>query len=212
MDAVLKWLNDNQGAIYGVSAAVLVLVVYLQLRLGRRSMKQDHERRKKQATLDFYAQVMKNVDSDRRTISAKYGQGKISTAEARKLYDAASSLDGPKQEDHEDYVEVGVAIRNYLNALEWVAVGVALGIHDEDVLKRLAFARFNEHVLKQFPDYIAELRKGSSKPYGEALFLADAWKDKPPDPGRGGPGAIELGLLRRISAWLAKFFDRHARA
>ncbi|MCZ6505900.1 MAG: hypothetical protein O6834_07985, partial [Actinobacteria bacterium] len=110
-----EWLGTNQGAVTAVAAVFLVLVVYLQLRLGRRAFKRGDERVKKQSTLEFYAYVMDSVIDERRLISGKYGKDKISGTEARKLYDAVYKTE--KYNTDDAMVEMGMAVRNYLNAL-----------------------------------------------------------------------------------------------
>lgn len=203
-----EWLEANQGAITAAAAVLLLLVVYFQLRMGRRAFKKGDERVKKQSTLEFYASVMDSVVEDRRLISAKYGKDKIGSTEARKLYDAAYKTEQDNIDDKT--VDLSMAVRNYLNALERLAVGVFLNVYDVDILKRLAFAHFH-YVRTQFPAYIAEVQKELDLVHEEAKRLADEWKDNPPESGWGGEGALGLTLRQKAARRLRDYFAKMLR-
>lgn len=173
----------------------LVLVVVRQVRIAKTALGRqlnaardevelDHDRRKKQATLEFFRNVMIDIQPSRDVITQAYGTDEIPEDESVAFHKAATGAGGEK-DDH----AMGSAIRTYLNGLEKLAVGANLGVFDEDVLRRLAEYRFVS-ARSQFRYYLVEAKsKGSSKVYKEFTGMAHAWET--PESNIGGPGALD---------------------
>ncbi|MEX2251719.1 MAG: DUF4760 domain-containing protein [Acidimicrobiia bacterium] len=156
-----------------------------QLTAARTESKHDHDRRKKQATMDYYRVVMEDIQPSRDQITEMFGTGEIPKPTADRFHQAATQEGGEPQDN-----EIGSAIRTYLNGLEKLAVGTNLGVFDEDVLRRLAKYRFI-NALSQFRYYLAEAcnTDQTKDVYKEFKEMAHRWAT--PDPNVGGPGAID---------------------
>ena len=112
---------------------ILLLAAVWQLRaLGKQvghastATNQDHERRRKQATIDFYASTLQKR-SEFRTI-LPYDR------------DSASILNLLEQANSENN-QLGKAITEYLNLFELLATGVRTDVFDFSVIERAAGGR-----------------------------------------------------------------------
>lgn len=184
-----------------VASVALVVVVVLQVRRASRDVlvqvaaakeavgrqindarqlaQADHDRRKKQSTLEFYRLVMTDNEANRDLITNVHGTEPIEKTVAEKYHKAATASGG-LGEDH----QMGSAIRAYLNGLERLAVGANLEIFDLQVLEVLAKYRFVS-ALKQFEHYIevASATHQTKNIYREFRGVAHSWAS--PDSGVG---------------------------
>lgn len=101
-------------AIIGTVAAVY------NIRLVAQTFKADHERRKKQATIEYAGQILREA---RFKLDARYRSRILTNEELAKLIDTP-----------EDYAEW----RNALGVFEHLAVGVNAGVYDKDILYRMS--------------------------------------------------------------------------
>lgn len=111
----------NYTELITITAAILgtVAAVY-NIRLVAQTFKADHERRKKQATIEYVGQILREA---RFTIDARYRSRILTNEELSKLIDTP-----------EDYAKW----RNALGVFEHLAVGVSAGVYDKDILYRMS--------------------------------------------------------------------------
>ena len=122
---------------------VLLLVLVQQVREARRTREADHERRSKQATIEYYSGLRDAQEEIRALVDTQLGTDTLSEAEVVALLD---SQDG----------STARALRLYLSRLEWLAADANSRVYDRAVLRRLAgtrivwdFHRFRNYTLLQ---------------------------------------------------------------
>ncbi|MDR2513682.1 MAG: DUF4760 domain-containing protein [Christensenellaceae bacterium] len=102
-----------------VGAVIAAVGVWVAVR----TMKADHERRKKQSTIEFYQEITSLTMPLREDINAIFGQNA-----------AVNPADAQLQKD----VELQKAIARYLSTMERLAVGINAGVYDRDLYMRCA--------------------------------------------------------------------------
>ncbi|MCP4304816.1 MAG: DUF4760 domain-containing protein [bacterium] len=186
------WLVANRLAILSGAAIASVIVnlgllsvVLVQLGAMKRDSRKDHARRRSEATLFFWNELMEAQKKPRSLITQKYGEAQISEDEAKRLLHAASHPGGD-----DDDMKMGHLIRGYLNCLERLATGVHLNIFDEATLKRVGKYRFT-HSNNQFRHFInlTNHRTGRKDVYTEFTSLATSWSAETDL--RGGDGSLD---------------------
>lgn len=103
-------------------------IALFQAYQARKTFRADHERRKKQATLDAWDAVRTRCAPELALLWETYRSSPtLNEKDAQRLYAAEGERNA-----------VRVALQQYLNSLERVAVGARLGIYDLDVLDEIA--------------------------------------------------------------------------
>jgi Domain of unknown function (DUF4760) len=110
---------------------VLLAVVFAQLRSDKASKSLDHERRCKEATFHYWQGLQESALAARRLLTQHYGSDEMTSAEAAKLVLAANGAVG---DERDRYSEVLYGLREYLNGLERLALGIEMSIFDLDVI------------------------------------------------------------------------------
>lgn len=148
--------------------AVLVFLVFVQVRAAKKSLVADHERTRKQATLaHFMALNQRNLERMRLLASELGRDEPIPIARVRELHRRDT-----EEKDLRD------AIRAFLNDLEYLAVGTNLGILDADVLDHLANTSIRDAADK-YQYWIAEARaRGSPTMYSHLVALAEDFEGR----------------------------------
>ncbi len=140
-----------------VSLASLALV-YLRFRA-------DHERQKKQATIEFVASLRSEQTDAREMLLKHLGNDVIST-------DKALELRKGDKAGEETAVTIVRTIRFYLNGLEYMAVGVNAGVYDRELVRRLMGYSLKK-TWSRYGDYIGAVRnEGNENTYRELERLA----------------------------------------
>ena len=153
-----------------VSISVGVIIAIWQLFLGKRSFNADHERRKKQATIEHYSRICNEFREALKRINAKFPDDKV--VKIHNPVDDKDMLDD---------------VATYLSHMEKFAIGINTNIYDFDVFKRMSgvwavryYDRFKEAI-----EYL-RMRPYSQKAYMnyEDLIskLRDSQKDEVPKP------------------------------
>jgi len=106
-----------------IIAMVAALIAIKQLRLMRESIKADHERRKKQATVEFCRSIRNECAGFMKQINEKFPKGKI--------------FNVCDVENDEAILNI---IREYLSRMEMLSVGINIGIYDIATFDRMAGA------------------------------------------------------------------------
>ncbi len=139
--------------------ACLLVFVGLQLRSSNRANREDHDRRKKQATVDFWVQTLERRHAIvQQLTSDRNGQG-------LKKY--------LKHLGHEDNAEVRT-VHRFLSLYELLAAAANTDVFDLEVLSRIA----GRHVIATADTYrawILERREQRESPrmFSDLLELAD---------------------------------------
>lgn len=153
-------------------AAASVAVVAARLSTAIKTMKADHERRKKLATIEHVREVRPRWEASRAWLEGRF-QGE------RLTQDGVQEVDkDPKAREN---------IRSLLALLEHLAVGVNTGVFDRDLLYRMS-ASTTIRIYDQLRPYIK--RRQQENPYAYVEFedmvtLFQEYKRTKPDP-RGG--------------------------
>lgn len=147
--------------------AVLVLLVFVQIRETKKTLVADHDRTRKQATLTHFMALNERNLEHLRLLANELGRDEpMPIARVREL-------------QRRDAVEKDLrdAIRALLNDLEYIAVGTNLGILDVDVLDHLANTSIRDAADK-YQHWIGEARKGSPTLYGHLKTLAKDFEER----------------------------------
>lgn len=125
----------------GALGANLVTVGVLAWQAGimRKSMVADHERRRKQATVEFVTRIRKEYHPLQRSLVAQFGRNHIINM---------SDVDEGLRDK----------IRELLPIVEHLAVGVNVGVYDLDILERMSGSYFLRLHATLSP-YIDEVRR-----------------------------------------------------
>jgi len=155
----IKDLTEIAICITPIIAMVAAYIAIKQLRLMKESVKADHERRKKQATIEFYRSIKNECTGFMKQINEKFPKGKVINVC-----------------DVENDRAILNIIREYLSRIEVLSVGINIGIYDIATFDRIAgestiksFKRFkviidfrrktsgNSHLYEDFEKFISEL-------------------------------------------------------
>jgi hypothetical protein len=98
-----------------------VIIAIWQLFDMKKSFKADHERRKKQATIEFYGEISEKFRESLKQIDEEFPNGEIINVSAVETDSAAQG-----------------AIKNYLSHMEDFSVGINTGIYDIYIFDRMA--------------------------------------------------------------------------
>lgn len=136
-----------------VNGFVLFAILW-QARTMQRGFFADHERRKKQSTIEYVNSIRGVYNPILIKIKKKYGKDHI------------INLSEMEQEDKDD-------IRQLLSIVEHLAVGVHVGVYDISVLGRMSRGYFlNMH--KTLAPYIEEAQRNRPTNYCEFVRLCNA--------------------------------------
>ncbi|WP_458458102.1 DUF4760 domain-containing protein [Pseudobutyrivibrio sp.] len=111
-----------------IAILVSVIIAAGQLVLNRKIAKMDFNRRKKQATIEFSSSILNITNELSRAIKKYYGTEPIS-------YTAYMGSDE----------EANKIIRDYLNLMERLSVGINSQVYDFDILQRICGYKAWEH-------------------------------------------------------------------
>jgi hypothetical protein len=125
-----------------VLSTVSLVFVLIGVIISIWTLKADHERRKKQATLEFYQQISELTEPLRNQI--------------KKLFD--NDVLNVSDERYENNEELRTSVRYYLRLMERFSVGVNVGIYDIRVFMRIAGPSTVEYY-NQIRPVILEARK-----------------------------------------------------
>ncbi|MCB2263780.1 MAG: DUF4760 domain-containing protein [Candidatus Thiosymbion ectosymbiont of Robbea hypermnestra] len=148
------------------AAALVVLVIQLWLAILR--LKADHERQKKQATIEYIGQIWRE---SRYHLESQYGTDSLTI-------DDVSELEQNKKQLAE--------VVRILGQLEHVAVGVNTGVYDKEILYRM-LARKIPGIFRRCSEFIKSRRKNNARAYNEleelVLYFEERNREKPPEGG-----------------------------
>lgn len=155
-----------------IIAAVSVAALLLQLHIGVRTMRADHERRKKQATLEFVMSHVRPLWTEgQRILDERWGAGVLSEQALKDI-----------QED----TKAREIVKTLLGHLEHMSVGLNTGIYDKDLLFRASGA-YLIRLFHRLRPYVKYAQKSLPTAYVEFENLVRDFEErkrlKPPTEG-----------------------------
>ncbi|MDR1883039.1 MAG: DUF4760 domain-containing protein [Prevotella sp.] len=124
-----------------------VIIALGQLWLARKSLKADHERRKKQSTIEFYHKIFESPMKLRGEIKDVFGDDHINVTDAR----------------YKDNEGLKKSITSYLSLMERFATGINMEVYDLNAFTRIA-GKANADTFKRLFPIVEERRKTLSNP------------------------------------------------
>jgi hypothetical protein len=141
---------------------ITAIIALFQLNVMVRSFKADHERRKKQATIEYINMIRPEYRKINNLLLEKFGNDPIGESEIKKII-----------EDHELWSK----LKDILGMFEHLATGINTGVFDIQILNRMA-GSYIIIVYDRFFVYIRERRKatGNNFLFDEYEFLINRLK------------------------------------
>jgi|GEM_PF-1018565 len=134
-----------------IAVVVGIIIAILQLQkmkasndLQQKSILADHERRKKQSTIEFAYQVLE--------------ERIVATDQINKVFKNQEVVNVTAQEYINNVNGVRKAISRYLNLMERISVGINIGVYDRDTFMRIT-GRLTIRFYKRIEPVIMEKRK-----------------------------------------------------
>lgn len=120
-----------------------VIIALIQIQIGIRTLKADHERRKKQSTIEYLNNLRTSYRNWNNELIKKFGADPVGTETANKII--------------ED-VESWTILKDMLGLFEHLAVGINTSVFDIDILNKMA-GQYLIDVYDRWKVYINERRK-----------------------------------------------------
>lgn len=141
---------------YEIISTVIAVVA---LWLVTKTFKADHERRKKQATIEYAGQILR--DARYKIDSHRSSEDLTSEQVSALIANPAGSAEW----------------RNAIGAFEHLAVGVNAGVYDKDILYRMA-GSYITNLFKYVEPYVQAARGKYPRAYWEFQVLANEFKER----------------------------------
>lgn len=156
--------------ITAVAAVATFVVVGIGAFMTWKSVQADHERRRKQATIEYYSTIRADWRDVMADVDALIGRDVMTADEAKLLATADSEADP-------DQFKALIAIRSYLSTLEWIAAGTRAGVYDIGILRWLGAGHFIRAATR-YGAYIEIVRTRTNRPkvYEHLEWLAGEYK------------------------------------
>nr|VFJ94380.1 MAG: protein of unknown function (DUF4760) [Candidatus Kentron sp. H]VFJ95260.1 MAG: protein of unknown function (DUF4760) [Candidatus Kentron sp. H]VFK01656.1 MAG: protein of unknown function (DUF4760) [Candidatus Kentron sp. H] len=149
----------NFEILFLVITSCSAFIVILQLVVVIKIFKADHERRKKQATIEHIGTLWRDA---RHKLEKAYGLNVLSEEQIVKIRNDA---------------QLEADVRNLLGALEHMATGLHTGVYDKDLLYRMS-ATFVIQVYHRLKPYISDEMRKNPSVYIEFSNLAKEFEGK----------------------------------
>jgi len=142
-------ITSNIAVVVGIVIAILQLQkMQVSNDLQQREFLADHERRKKQATIEFSHQVLEERAKAAEKINAIFKDGAVINVSAQDYID--------------DLDDVRGSITRYLNLMERISVGINTGVYDLSIFMRITgYATVTFY--KRIEPVISERRRESQR-------------------------------------------------
>jgi len=143
-------VNLDQNSLALAQLVVLVIecaAIIAGAAIALRSFRADHERRKKQATIEFTHNVLELRSSVWSQVTSVFGSDVINPTDPR----------------YKDDVKLQANVTQYLKLMERLAVGINVGVYDLYVFTRIT-GRATSNTYKRLFPVIEEKRKSAQAP------------------------------------------------
>gem|GEM_PF-951208 len=143
-------------------AVITASILVIQANLALKSIKADHERRKKQATFEFVQKIRPAWIEAKHAIEEKWGKEPLTSKELGEI-------------DKE--FELLNLVRNLLGLLEHLSVGMNSGVFDKDLLFRMSGSQLIS-IHKRLRGYIDRVQLQSPTAYIEYQALVNDFEER----------------------------------
>jgi hypothetical protein len=140
------------------TAGILIFQVWLALR----TLVADHERRKKQATLEFVQQIRPVWLEAKHALEEKWGKDPLTSCELDEI---------------DNDFQLLKLVRSLLGLLEHLSVGMNAGVFDKELLYRMSGSQLIS-IYQWLHTYIARAQKNIPTAYIEFQELVQHFEDK----------------------------------
>lgn len=145
-----------------IIALFTAFTLIVQTTIVFRTLKADHERRKKQATIEFVQRIRPMWLEARHLIEQRWGKESLNEKELKEL--------------DENY-ELMVIVRNMLGHFEHLSVGMNSGVYDKDLLFRTS-GSFLINIHHRMSSYIDRARRNLPNAYIEFSDLVADYEER----------------------------------
>ena len=143
-------------------ASITALILVVQAGLALKSIKADHERRKKQATFEFVQKIRPAWLEAKHALEERWGKEPLTSKELEEI---------------ENDFHLMKTVRGLLGLLEHLSVGMNSGVFDKDLLYRMSGAQLiNIH--KRLRSYIDKIQQSHPTAYTEYHELVKDFEER----------------------------------
>ena len=146
-----------------------MIVIIIQLYLSYKVFKADHERRKKQSTIEYINDVRQLWSKNRKAFDEKFGVHSLTNEDVNNI--------------NKD-IGLTETVKALLGLLEHVAVGMNTGVYDKNLLFRMS-GKYLIGLFERFKPYIKDYQKENPYSYIEFEELVVDFQERRrlrPDP------------------------------
>ena len=143
-------------------AVITAVILVLQIHIAIKSIQADHERRKKEATLDYIQKIRPAWADARFSVNQKWGWNTLND-------EALSEI--------ESNFELKKLVQNLLSLLEHLSVGMNADIFDKDLLFRMSGSLLIR-IHNRFVPYIEKVQQEQPTAYVEYQYLAKEFEQR----------------------------------
>jgi len=145
-----------------IIGSVTACILIVQAGLALKSLKADHERRKKQATFEFVQRIRPAWLEARYALEERWGREPLTSKELEEI---------------ENDFHLMTTVRSLLGLLEHLSVGMNAGVFDKDLLYRMSGTQLiNIH--KRLRTYIDKIQKTHPTAYTEYQELVKDFEER----------------------------------
>ena len=142
--------------------SITALILVIQAGLALKSIKADHERRKKQATFEFVQKIRPAWLEARHALEERWGKDPLTSKELEEI---------------ENDFHLMTTVRGLLGLLEHLSVGMNSGVFDKDLLYRMSGTQLiNIH--KRLYLYIEKIQQTHPTAYTEYHELVKEFEER----------------------------------
>ena len=145
-----------------IIATATALILIVQASLALKSIKADHERRKKQATFDYVQKVRPAWIEAKHILEEKWGKDPLTSKELEEI---------------DKNFQLLVRVRELLGRLEHLSVGINSGVFDKDLIFRMSGSQIIS-IYKRLHTYIDRVQKRNPTAYIEFQEVVKVFEER----------------------------------
>jgi len=158
MDGIQSYISLITGVAAAIASIGACIAVFWQARIMRVALIADHDRRKKQSTIEYMNVIRQQYRPINKKLTEQYGFGNVINL---------SSLNSETKSD----------IRELLSIVEHLSVGVNMDVYDIDALIRMS-GSYLLRMRRNLSPYIENAQRNNSSAYEEFIHLCKRMDDK----------------------------------
>jgi len=152
---------SSAGPVFDVLHSIGIAVVIIQLFFVIRGQIVDHDRRRKQATIEFVGSVQPIFGDSHEELEELFGPDTITETFAHRIW-TSDTFDEKDDPELEAAKKGKLVLRSYLNRIEHIAAGANTGVFDKDLLHRLS-GNFLVRMWDRYSNFIKIVQKELGK-------------------------------------------------